>query len=108
VSQGLLPVYADWMCAYALKPDGAPVYSDEAEWRPLTNARHRHIVFAQAAERYPSLSHLRPQRGLKDPDCPSCGGTGQVRLPEGTGPGVLMCECGGLGWYPAGSEMGPF
>jgi hypothetical protein len=108
VSQGLLPVYADWECVYALKPDGEPVYDNEGEWRSLTNVRHRHIVFAQAAERYPLLSQLRPQRGPEDPDCPSCGGTGEVRVPGVTDPGKLMCECGGLGWYPAGSEMGPF
>ena len=107
VSQGLLPVYSDWMCSYALTAEGEPVYSDEGRWLSLTNRRHRHIVLAQAAERYPGLSHLRPQRRPDDPDCPSCKGTGKVQLPEGVNGGVFMCDCGGLGWFPAGTELGP-
>jgi hypothetical protein len=66
VAQRLLPVYADWMCMYALRPDGEPVYNEEGDWRPLANARHRHIVFAQAAERYPALSQLRPGGAAKE------------------------------------------
>jgi hypothetical protein len=107
VSKGLLPVYSDWACSYALTADGEPVYSEESDWLPLTNRRHRHVVFAQAAARYPALAELRPQRRPDDPACSTCGGTGQVRLPEGVERGVFICECGGLGWFPAGSELGP-
>lgn len=105
VERGLLPVYSDWECCYALTPDGVPVYSAETSWAEpltLTNRRHQVVVLAQAAERYPALASLRPQRQPGDPACPSCHGTGAM----GPYPN-LICECGGLGWVPAGSELGP-
>ena len=111
VRHGLLPVYADWECAYALTPAGEPVYTAVDRWAapdPLTNPRHRFVVFAQAADRYPELSHLRPTRGPDDPTCRSCGGTGYVWPPNAVpGDPRILCECGGLGWYPAGTELGP-
>jgi hypothetical protein len=107
VAEGLLPVYSDWVCSYVLRPDGEPMYNDEARWVLLTNPRHRHVVFGVAADRYPALAALRPTRQSEDTDCPSCGGTGHVRLPEGVKQGNFICECGGLGWFPAGTELGP-
>jgi len=104
VERGLLPVYSDWECCYALTREGEPVYSADTTWAeqlPLTNSRHRFVVLAQAAERYASLASLRPQRRPGDPSCPTCHGTGKTAYPN------LMCECGGLGWFPADSELGP-
>jgi hypothetical protein len=104
----VLPILAHWE-RYALSPDGVPLTFDEGQWRPVTNSLHRHIVLAQAAWRYPLLAHLRPKRGSNDIECPDCCGTGDVGLPiQGTGPGKFVCRCGGLGWYPAGSEPGPW
>ncbi len=109
VRRGFLPVYADWECSYALTADGEPVYDCESNWEhphPLTNQRHRFVVLAQVARRYPELASLAPERGPNDPTCPSCKGTGTVRV-EGKEYSNLMCECGGLGWFPTGSELGP-
>ena len=110
VRHGLVPVYSDWECAYALTPEGGLLYLEEAGWgaaNPLTNLRHRFVAFAQAAEEYPEFAHLRPVRRPEDPECASCGGTGRVRLPDGVVLPNLMCECGGLGWYPDGTGLGP-
>jgi hypothetical protein len=109
LNRGLLPVYSDWECGYALDADGQPLYSSEVSWKkpePLTNPRHRHIVWAQAAKRYAELAHLRPQRQQEDPSCPSCSGTGVVTVGDQTYP-EFICECGGLGWFPVGSALGP-
>jgi hypothetical protein len=108
VRHGLLPVYSDWECCYALTEGAEPVYTSDARWTdtlPLTNQRHRFIVLAQAAERYPELAFLRPKRAPADPTCRTCNGTGK-RVVNGVTYEAILCECGGLGWYPAGSELG--
>jgi hypothetical protein len=108
VHQGLLPVYSDWECCYALTSDADVVYSADVQWPDpmrLTNERHRFVVLAQATDRYSELAYLRPVRRPNDPTCTSCGGTGQVDVPKGS-EGKFICECGGLGWYPAGSGLG--
>jgi hypothetical protein len=108
IKRGLLPVYSDWECCYAIDANGQPFYSTEGTWeapQPLSNHRHRHIVLAQTAKTYPELAHLLPQRQLGDPDCPSCGGTGVAKVGERVYP-QFICECGGLGWFPANSELG--
>jgi hypothetical protein len=109
VRRDLLPVYSDWECCYALTEEAEPVYTADSRWTdplPLTNPRHRFIVLAQAAERYPELASLRPKRAPTDPTCKSCNGTGKSVV-NGVTYEALLCECGGLGWYPAGSELGP-
>jgi hypothetical protein len=95
------------VCSYALRADGEPSYNDEGRWLLLTNPRHRHVVLGLAADRYPVLAALRPTRRPGDPDCPSCGGTGRLRVPKGVKAESFICECGGLGWFPAGTELGP-
>jgi hypothetical protein len=109
VRRGLLPVYSDWECCYAITKDAEPVYSEDTEWgviRPLTNSRHRFVVLAQAAERFPELAHLRPTRAASDPTCPTCRGSGRVPI-EADPTDTIICECGGLGWFPSGSVLGP-
>ena len=108
VRSALIPVYSDWEHCVALTDDGDVVYSEGswAEARSLTNARWRHIVLAQAAARYPELNDVRPVRQSDDPTCPSCGGTGVVRMGDKRYEDML-CECGGLGWSPKGSELKP-
>jgi len=108
ISRRLLPVYSDWECWYALDELGEPVFAGEEggkSLQPLTNRRHRFVVLALAAARYPALASLRPVRQPDDPTCQTCGGTGRPTLP----PDVdnIICECGGLGWIPAGSALGP-
>jgi len=85
---------------------GHVLYSGDemsAAFTALTNDRYRHIVLAQAAARFPELAQLRPTRRPEDPVCPSCRGAGGVaQYPQ------LICECGNLGWIPAGSVLEPF
>jgi hypothetical protein len=108
VRQGVLPVLGHWDM-FALNSDGEPLTSEGGKWHLVTNSLHLHIVLAVAAHRYPLLAHLRPERGPRDPDCQDCGGTGMYPFPKsGTGLLRLVCRCGGLGWYPADAEPGPW
>ena len=106
VRAGFIPVYSDWESCFAITGDADVVHSDGSWDAPqrLTNSRFRHIVFAQASMRYPELSELRPVRQPEDPDCPSCGGTGLVRVGDMVYDNMI-CECGGLGWIPSGSKL---
>jgi len=58
-----------------------------------------HAARASAAERFPDISGLRPERGPDVKICPSCGGTGRLTR-FGEPPVNVVCECGGLGWIP--------
>ena len=104
----LLPIFSDWESYYALTEDAEPVYVNDSWSSPqrFNNRRWQHIVLAQAALRYPELASLRPIRNPDDPPCPSCGGTGRVRVGETTLESMI-CECGGLGWIPKGSALEP-
>ena len=105
IKRGLLPIYSDWECCYALTAEAEPVYSADVTWPeilPLTNERHRFVVLALAAKEYPALETLRPQRRTGDPTCRTCKGTGTPTVHDN-----IICECGGLGWFPAGTELGP-
>jgi len=106
VNADLLPVYSDWETCFAITREADVVYSD-GSWsnaKRLANPRYRHIVFAQAAARYPEFTKLRPLRQPSDPDCPSCHGTGRVRVGDTTYDDMI-CECGGLGWIPKGTAL---
>ena len=105
---GLLPVYSDWACSYALTQAAEPVrncddMTEPTMWVPVVNAREHFIVLARAAMFLPELVHLCPVRNSDDPTCSSCAGTGRVSV-RGV-PTEMICECGGLGWYPAGTQL---
>ena len=102
--RGQFLAYADWVGIFTVDADGAVYFAervDLADQFLVDDARLRNAARLAAAERTPALAHLRPVRGADDPDCPSCAGTGLVPLPPGA-EGTIICECGGLGWLPAG------
>ena len=102
----LLPIYSDWTTCFALTEDGDIVHS-EGTWEApskLANPRHRHVVLAQASLRYPELDTIRPVRQPDDPTCPSCRGTGHMRVGDKVYE-EFICECGGLGWFPRGTTL---
>jgi hypothetical protein len=104
VKLGLVPIYSDWVISYAVDEEGQVIATEDDEGRGRTGAvtdiRQRHIVLAWASRGFPELAQLQPLRGPKDPVCPSCKGAGGVaQYPD------LICECGNLGWIPAGSAL---
>jgi len=104
--RGFIPIFQAWVGAWALTPDHQPVFLPDDEpgaIEPIVDPRERNIALHRAAERYPELAHLRPQRSTSDPDCPHCEGTGQVRMSDGAeAPSNVHCYCGNLGWLPVG------
>ena len=101
--RGQYLAYTDWVGIFTVDPDGAVYFAervDLADQVRVDDARLQNAARLAAAERVPALAHLRPVRGADDPDCPSCGGTGRLRLPP-EAEGKIICECGGLGWLPA-------
>lgn len=97
-------VFTDWVGVWTIGEDGTPFFAtrvDLADQFEITDARDRNVLWFRAAERYPDLAQLRPIRRRGDYDCPSCGGTGELRLPPGT-TGTVWCSCGGVGWLPNG------
>jgi len=97
-------VFADWVGVWTITEEGRPFFAERVDLKDqveVTDVRERNMAWFQAAERYVDLAHLRPVRQPGDYDCPSCGGTGELRLPDGTRRKV-WCSCGGVGWLPKG------
>ena len=103
IKHQLVPIYSDWVVSYAADEEGQVIATEDDEGREtgsVANIRQRHIVLALASRRFPELAKLQPVRGPNDPVCPSCKGAGGVaQYPD------LICECGNLGWVPAGSAL---
>lgn len=97
-------VFTDWVGIFTIDGAGTPYFSertDLADRAEVEDVRLRNLVRHLAAVRYPDLTRFEPVRSADDYDCPSCRGTGQLRLPPNTR-GNIICTCGGLGWLPAG------
>ena len=98
---GLHPVLHNWVSGYAVDAEGQVFAADDDAWtkpRPVAEPRLRHALLAEAATRYPELAPLRPIRGPGDPVCPTC--HGRLEVPQAAG---VLCDCGNLGWVPAGA-----
>src|SRR6266540_4272280 len=103
VKRRLAPVFSDWIRSYAVDEAGQVIVTEDDEGRetgPVSNVRQRHIVLALASRYFPELAQLQPVRTPADSVCPACKGAGGVaQYPD------LICECGNLGWIPAGSTL---
>jgi hypothetical protein len=99
----LLPVYLDWTGFVGLREDGELLFvgSDPPQDPAILEEAHfRRIALAVAAQDYPELAFLRPERPPDAVVCPSCGGAGRVVLAGVQAPPNVLCACGGLGWVP--------
>jgi hypothetical protein len=96
---GVLPLFLGWTETLGIQPDGHLVrWSTEHEYPgllPIEAPVDCALVLVRAAQLYPVLEALLPQRPPEVPDCPTCAGCGRLpQLPD------LVCECCGLGWVP--------
>lgn len=98
--RGVIPVMDwAWELLYGIDPDGRVVCSEDfatGEVQEETDPYVRHVVFSQAAARFPELERFRPVRDPGDPSCVLCRGTGTQPLRP-----RMICRCGGAGWLPA-------
>jgi hypothetical protein len=106
--RSLVPVWADWVGGFGLTAGHEVVFIQHvsgAAPEAVEEPHLRNVTLFQASRRYPELAALAPERLPGDPTCPSCGGTGVFRRPDGRPLAEnVVCFCGGMGWLPAGYD----
>jgi hypothetical protein len=97
-ASGALPLYADMGGFLVIRDDGEILRYDPetATTKPEEDERWRLVARSAAADRFPELESLRPQRPSASRTCSACAGAGRVL--EGT---VRCGMCFGLGWLVA-------
>jgi len=95
---GGLPVYAGWVVALAITPDGEVVeYDWDGKSIQSVQGGWRTFALRRAARRFDVLRSLEPRKPDSAVDCRACGGRGVVTM------GGLSLDCGvcwGGGWIP--------
>jgi hypothetical protein len=102
-----LPLLANEIFTWALRPDGAVLRMDrdslfhptEPETDPLTV----YAVLERAARESPQLKPMVPDPPAGTRQCTTCGGDGVLEREAGGETRTVLCQrCGGLGWidYP--------
>lgn len=103
-----LPVSCDAGGASVLTPDGQwriLLWDDPSQLQPIPawwDARILRTNGFEAAQRYPDLEWLLPERPADAVECAECGGDGISPAAKQTGATNVVCKCGGLGWLLAG------
>ena len=92
-----LPVYFDLSGALAFTPDGVLLYfnSESEQAAPMKDDRWFIIAAVSAAEEYPDLREMLPERPLTAKTCSVCSGTGRQFQVK-----AFCGSCSGLGWIP--------
>jgi len=105
-----LPISKDMGGALYLRPDGhilSSGWDTPREVEPVVDIRqHRdilHAARAHAAQQFPDIIGLLPERGPQAVNCMSCDGHGRLKGISDKYPNVV-CACGGLGWIPEPPE----
>ena len=90
-----LPVYSDWSGSLAVTPDGEVLFydSESGQVTPVTDDAWSIVAAVSAAQKYPDLRDMLPDRPPTAKSCGVCSGTGRQM------PGKAFCgKCSGLGW----------
>jgi hypothetical protein len=106
---GALPLWADLIFTWALRPDGTVLRMDRDSLfhptEPETDPFARFAVLEQASRMHPELAVLVPDPPAGTRRCTTCGGDGSVEEPVRGERRTIFCRsCGGMGWIilPAG------
>lgn len=100
---GALPLWADLIFTWALRPDGTVLCMDrdslfhpsEPETDPLT----LYAVLEQASRTYPELQPLVPDPPPGTRQCSRCDGAGSQQREENGEARLVQCpRCRGVGW----------
>ena len=90
---GALSVYADMGGALALTPEGEVVHYDfENGATTIPDQNMQIFARVRAAQRFPELQELAPQRPDSATSCPICEGRGEIVY------GMYCGNCCGTGW----------
>ena len=87
-----------------LAPDGRVIALDDSNKRTSwSDPEWTFLIYIRAAQKFPALSMLLPERPRDAPACSDCGGTGWFsKLPS-----ALCGTCSGLGWVGLRSNSTP-
>lgn len=90
-----LPVYSDLLGTLAFTPEGAILYynSESGEVTPVRDDAWPVIAAVSAAEKYPDLRGIVPERPRTAKVCSFCSGTGRELQAK-----AFCGNCSGLGW----------
>ncbi|HYR10095.1 MAG TPA: hypothetical protein VEQ60_20145 [Longimicrobium sp.] len=104
---GALPLWADLIFTWALRPDGTVLRMDRDTLfhptEPETDSFTLYAVLEQASRMTPGLAPLVPDPPAGTRRCTACGGAGGFeRQADGKTRTDFCQSCGGLGWvdYP--------
>jgi hypothetical protein len=90
---GALSVYADMGGSLALTPEGEVVHYDfENGAASIPEEKMQKFARVRAAQRFPELRDLAPERPDSAISCPVCSGRGEIRR------GMYCGKCVGMGW----------
>ena len=90
---GALSVYADMGGSLALTPEGKVVrYDFENGATSTPDENMQKLAWVRAAQRFPALADLAPERPDNATTCPMCSGIGEIH------PGMVCGRCYGTGW----------
>ncbi|HEX2076166.1 MAG TPA: hypothetical protein VHG08_00605 [Longimicrobium sp.] len=100
---GALPIWADIIVTWALRPDGTVLRMDRDSLfhptEPETDPLALYAALEQAARLDPELAVLVPDPPAGTRRCTTCGGVGHYEQVVGEEKRLACClGCGGLGW----------
>ena len=100
---GALPIFADIIFTWALRPDGTMLRMDRDTLfhptEPETDPLALFAALEQASRQDPELAALVPDPPPGARHCTTCGGIGYYEKQEGDEKRLDFClGCGGLGW----------
>jgi hypothetical protein len=104
IRHGVLPLWGDLDCTWALNPDGEIIaFPDDVslDVHIEDDTLRRNTALVQGSKLYPELAALIPMRPSDAQTCPDCNGSGVNPVTSNPKYLMVICLCGGTGWLPA-------
>lgn len=97
----VLPILIDWTAFWGLHPNGEILLiptEEKGDTQLEVDPRIMRVAMFQVARKFHQLTPLIPVSPPEAVDGPRCEGSGRID-PPGIKPGVIICYCGGTGWF---------
>ena len=108
IRHGVLPLWGDFDCAWALNPDGEIIaFPDDSslDVHIEDDTLRRNTALVQGSKLYPELATLIPVRPSDARTCPDCNGSGVNPVTSDPKYAMVICLCGGTGWLPVNFKV---